>query len=368
MLPEFFNEQSQLPSKDRKKAFEEFLKKSEPTGKEEEWKHTPLSEMDLKNCLPLQKNYSPKITAEKCIVKEKGNLESGEGDKIQLLVQAFSTSNKRIIVPEKAKASVKIRVNAKKTVVYNNIIEIEEGSTIDYFEELKSANSELIHACKTIFLIGNNATLNYYVFQDFGEKTWSFAEREFVFGNKGKCNLVQCELGGRFSRSVVVQRFEGDDSSCLTHKTLLFGNGRQHFDLITDALHSGKRTKSDILVKGLLKDEARSVYRGLIKINKEAKGTDSFLADHMLHLSKGVISNSIPSLKIDNNEVSASHGATVSRLNEESLFYLQARGLSKATAQELVAKGFLSQVISAIPSVELRGNVEEKISLKIKRG
>lgn len=110
-------------------------------------------------------------------------------------------------------------------------------------------------------------------------------------------------------------------------------------------------------------DEAKSVYRGLIKIEKKAQKTNSYLANHILKLSGKTLANSIPSLKIDANDVKAGHAATIGQIDEEQIFYLMARGLPKEEAEKLIVEGFFEPVIEKI---NLEG-LKEKIRGLIKK-
>ncbi|MBI2659014.1 SufD family Fe-S cluster assembly protein, partial [Candidatus Woesearchaeota archaeon] len=104
-----------------------------------------------------------------------------------------------------------------------------------------------------------------------------------------------------------------------------------------------------------------SVYRGLIRIEKEAQKTYSYLENHILKLGDKTLANSIPSLKIDANDVKASHGATVGQIDEEHLFYLMARGLSRVEAEKLIVEGFFEPVIQKIPMEELKEKIREMV-------
>ena len=111
------------------------------------------------------------------------------------------------------------------------------------------------------------------------------------------------------------------------------------------------------MVEGILKDESTSVYRGLIRIEKIAQKTNSYLDNKILKLGEKTLANSIPSLKIDANDVKASHGATVGQINEDNMFYLMARGLSRQEAERLIVEGFFEPVIQKIPLEELREKI-----------
>ncbi|MBI2446050.1 SufD family Fe-S cluster assembly protein [Candidatus Micrarchaeota archaeon] len=245
------------------------------------------------------------------------------------------------------------------------IVRVGAGAKLDFFEHYASGDDSLLFGQRTAFHVAENAQLRYFAVQRFGSGTLSFAEKEFRLENDTKLSCFHADLGARLSRTAVDHHFEGRNAKAPEHSAVFFGSAKQHFDLTTRALHHGTGTQSNILVKGALKNKASSVYRGLIRIDKNARRTDSYLQDRVLHVSKGVKSNSIPSLIIDNNDVKASHGATVSKLNDESLFYLRSRGLPKTRAEELVVQGFLNDVVRRLPHDGLRQNVADDIERKV---
>lgn len=127
------------------------------------------------------------------------------------------------------------------------------------------------------------------------------------------------------------------------------GDGIQRFDHHTFQEHIAPKCKSDSLFKVVLLDRASSVYRGLIKVHPNAQGTDAYQANRNLLLSQRAKTDSMPLLEIEANEVRCTHGATVGRLDENQLFYLMSRGLSKKQAEKIVVDGFLKPVIDKVP-------------------
>ena len=103
----------------------------------------------------------------------------------------------------------------------------------------------------------------------------------------------------------------------------------------------------------------------MIKIDKTAQGTNSDLRDNVLHLSAAARSDSIPGLEIDANEVKAGHGSTSGQVDEEQLFYLQARGLNKREALRMIVLGFFASVVERVPLDDLRDRVLELIDGKL---
>lgn len=127
------------------------------------------------------------------------------------------------------------------------------------------------------------------------------------------------------------------------------GSGIQQFDHHTFQEHVASQCKSDLLFKVVLMDRASSIYRGLIKVHKNAQGTDAYQANRNLLLSPRAKADSMPLLEIEANEVRCTHGATIGRVDEQQLFYLMSRGISRRQAEKIIVDGFLRPVIDKVP-------------------
>src|SRR5690606_7463627 len=123
----------------------------------------------------------------------------------------------------------------------------------------------------------------------------------------------------------------------------------------------GKNTSSDVLLKGAVEDSAQSVFTGLIRIEKDAVRTSTFETNRNLVLSENAKANSVPNLEILCDDVICGHGSSVGPLEEEHLYYLQSRGLSKGRAESLLIKSFFQEVIGRLPIQGLEGPISEVV-------
>jgi Fe-S cluster assembly protein SufD len=121
-------------------------------------------------------------------------------------------------------------------------------------------------------------------------------------------------------------------------------HGRQHIDYDTTQEHAAPHTTSDLAFRGILRDRATAVWSGMIKVDPGAQRTDAFQESRNLLLTDGAHADAIPGLEIEANDVRCTHAATVARLDEDQLFYLQSRGLDRAEAQHLLVGGFLEVI------------------------
>lgn len=131
---------------------------------------------------------------------------------------------------------------------------------------------------------------------------------------------------------------------------LLVGQQNQSLKLKITVHHQAENTKSEVIIKSTVTDTASIFFDGLIKIEKGAKGTNAWLAAHLLLLSQHARGIAVPNLEILENDIKAGHATTVGRINDLELFYLMSRGIPEEKAKKLIVTGFLQSIISQFPS------------------
>jgi Fe-S cluster assembly protein SufD len=146
---------------------------------------------------------------------------------------------------------------------------------------------------------------------------------------------------------------------------LYFPGGRQHLDHHTNQLHRAPHGTSDLLLKGALKDRARSVYQGYVKVYVGAQKTNAYQANRNLMLSKLARADSIPGLEIEADDVRCTHGATTGQIPDEYEFYLMARGIAQSNAERMIVQGFFEEVLNRIPVEGVRNKLETEIARKL---
>jgi Fe-S cluster assembly protein SufD len=158
--------------------------------------------------------------------------------------------------------------------------------------------------------------------------------------------------------------FETPGVSCHLIGLYVLNKGEK-LDFQTIAKHTARNTSCLQDVRGILKDESESKYLGSIVIEQNAFQTESFLDDAVLVLGNGTKNQSEPILEIKNNDVKASHGSTTGRINEEEVFYLMARGLSKNEAENIIVEGFFEKLLNQIEDTEVREKISNQILEKL---
>ena len=142
----------------------------------------------------------------------------------------------------------------------------------------------------------------------------------------------------------------------------------QRLDYDTFQEHIAPHTTSDFAFKGVLRDQASAVWRGMIRVEEDAQRTNAYQENRNLLLSKQAHADSIPGLEILANDVRCTHGATLSQVDREQLFYAMARGMSRQEAERLIVRGFFQDVLDRIELEPVREALAEALEARIPQG
>ncbi|HET6450642.1 MAG TPA: SufD family Fe-S cluster assembly protein [Spirochaetia bacterium] len=167
-------------------------------------------------------------------------------------------------------------------------------------------------------------------------------------GRDASLRHFDAEFGSRLAKSRVDCALGGTGAEAFLDGAYYCRKG-QHMDLRTVQRHRSPKAMSRAVYKGAVDGGGRTVYQGLIEVSPGAAGTDAWLTNRNLVLGEAARADSIPTLKIGNNDVKCSHGSTTGKLNAEELFYLQSRGLSAAAAREMLVIGYFEDMLTAAP-------------------
>ena len=147
---------------------------------------------------------------------------------------------------------------------------------------------------------------------------------------------------------------------------VMFTEGKQHLSYHTLQHHQAPHCTSDLLYKGALQDHSRLVWRGMIKVDRDAQKTDGYQRDDNLILSEDARADSIPGLEIEADDVKCSHGATAGRVDDEQVFYACCRGLTRKEAIRMIVTGFFQQVFDRITIPSVRHALGEAIGRRVR--
>jgi len=197
--------------------------------------------------------------------------------------------------------------------------------------------------------VGPGAALEVASIQELGPTAIVLQQRAAGIGDGGSLRWALAQLGGRIVRARNDNRLEGDRSS-VEQVEIVFGAGEQLVDLTTYTRHLGRDTTGNVLSKGALRDRARMYLKGMAIIDRSAIGTDSFLGEYGMNLSKGARSVAIPSLEIDQPDCRrAAHSSSVGPIDETQVFYLESRGIPDDEARKFIVLGYLEPVVARVP-------------------
>jgi Fe-S cluster assembly protein SufD len=198
----------------------------------------------------------------------------------------------------------------------------------------------------------HGAQLTYIGAQAWSRDTLSFQFNSTIVRRDARVQSLNLHLGGKQARHESLSQLQapGAFSEMLA---LTVADGTQEFDQRTLQIHQAPNTKSDLLYKNSLREQARTIFSGLIIVDPDAQKTDAYQSNRNLMLSDDAEANSLPGLEIQANDVRCTHGATSSRIDPEQEFYLQSRGIRKDAADQLLTFGFFEEVLNRLSSDEL---------------
>lgn len=210
---------------------------------------------------------------------------------------------------------------------------------------------------------GASATLSNV--QALGENVQNLVVRRTEPGQRSRTDWVSAEFGGALSVNEIDSQITGVASE-VRGLGVFFASGKQHLDLELMMIQDARETGTDILVRGVVKDEGRAVYAPYTRMRHDAKDSTGFQRGNTLVLDPTARAYSIPQLHVEEDEVQgAGHAATVGKVDEDHLYYLRSRGLTELEAKKLIVDGFFNTVLDHIPIKSVRQHVINLIERKM---
>jgi Fe-S cluster assembly protein SufD len=389
----------------RVKAWEGLSQMSLPGEREEPWRYTNLAQLKFKldgfgTLLPISNNGSKRRSANGTMpaVIDAGSAARGvivtdlqtairrhpELVRPHLFSQFDPTSHifaalhgalfrggTFVYVPEGVTVTLPleslVHVDPVETAVFpHTLVVVEEGAEVAFLETFESGERKGAALCDAALEVvaGQAARVFVATLQTFGTDVWHFQSQRSSIARDVALKSVLVTLGGRFSRteSSTVMTGAGDTVDMLG---LYLARAGQHFDFRTLQDHAASHGTSDLLYKGALRDDARTVYSGLIHVRPEGQETDAYQTNRNLVLSDHAKANSKPELEIENNDVRCSHAASVGQIDEDEVFYLQSRGIDRSEAEHLIVKGFFEEVLGRIGRKDIATVLESALESRL---
>jgi Fe-S cluster assembly protein SufD len=247
--------------------------------------------------------------------------------------------------------------------LHHTIVATEEGSVVTLAEDFLGADGGMSNGVVEL-IPGQASQINYLHLQNLADTAWNFSTQRMRLGRESVVKYFIGSWGSKLTKTWINMELCGEGSSGEL-LGLYFPGGRQHLDHHTNQLHKAPNATSDLLLKGALKDRARSVYQGYVKVYPNAQKTNAYQANRNLMLSRHARADSIPGLEIEADDVRCTHGATAGQIPDEYLFYLMARGIGRANAERMIVQGFFEEVLDRIPVEGVRNKLETEIARKL---
>jgi Fe-S cluster assembly protein SufD len=247
------------------------------------------------------------------------------------------------------------------------LIVLEDGAEATALIETASleAQGDGLHCGVTEVLVGRGAHLRVVNLQDWGHRVWHFAHQKALVERDATLQWTVAALGSRLAKVNQEVGLVGPGASCQVNG-VLFTEGTQHQAYHTLQHHAAPHCRSDFLYKAALQDRSRTVWRGMIKVDRVAQKTDGYQRNDNLLLSGTSRADSIPGLEIQADDVRCTHGSTSGRVDEELIFYARCRGFTRKEAIRAIVVGFFQKVLDRITMASVREALGTAIARRVR--
>ncbi len=272
-------------------------------------------------------------------------------------------------VPRGVKVEEPIRIELPldedgAAISWRTLVVLEEGAEAEVWEHCGSAGDDTDALLNTVveLHVGQAATLRYVSTQDISERAWIFSSQRAQVERDARLDWTALGFGSARGKVRMETNLAGAGSEARVTGGYAGGPG-QHLDFDTKQEHSAPNTFSDLAFRGVLAAGATAVWRGMIRVDPGAQGTDAFQESRNLLLSPDAHADAIPGLEIEADDVRCTHAAAIAQIDRDQLFYLTSRGLDPATAKQVIIEGFLESLVERLAE----GPVRDEISAALER-
>ena len=258
------------------------------------------------------------------------------------------------------------RINSKGMGQFERtLIIVDDDSSLHYIEGCTAPTYAIssLHAAVVEIYVGKNSKCRYSTIQNWAPNVYNLVTKRALVEENGVMEWIDGNIGSALTMKYPCCILKGDNSNgtCIT---ISVATKNQIQDTGARMIHLGKNTNSKIISKSIAKNGGNATYRGDVKIKEEATNSYSMIKCDTLILDKDSISDTIPTNIVSNNNSTISHEATVSKISDANLFYLQTKGIPKEKCEELIILGFLEEFRKELPmeyAVELNGLLKKNL-------
>jgi Fe-S cluster assembly protein SufD len=292
---------------------------------------------------------------------------AGERDAFAVLNQAFAPGPLRVRVAKGSTPKPVVvvhRADSDGSAVFPRIlVEVGELAEVSVLEVVAGPAAALVVPVTELDLSAG-AHLSYLQIQLLGPAAWQIGLQSSRVARDASLVSAAVAIGGDYARLRTDSALAGPGAESRL-LALYFAAGHQMHDFRTVQHHQAPKTRSDLLYKGAIANSARSVYSGLIRVEKGAGGTNAMQTNRNLVLHEGAHADSVPTLEIEDNDVHCSHASAVGPIAEDQRFYLESRGVPTDVADRLIALGFLDEILEHLPFPAVAGTLRSLLADKL---
>ena len=288
-------------------------------------------------------------------------------NKLAALNSAVWSGGSFVYVPAGVKVEMPLqayfRINTENMGQFERTLIIaDEGSYVHYIEGCTAPiyKSDSLHSAVVEIIVKKNARVRYTTIQNWSNNVYNLVTKRAEAHEGATMEWIDGNIGSKVTMKYPSIYLVGERAKATDSVSPLAGEG-QHQDAGGKIVHAAPRTSSSIFSKSISKDGGRSTYRGLLEVANGATETRSKVVCDALLLDEDSRSDTYPTIRIDENDADVGHEATVSKIGDEQLFYLQSRGLDEEEASKMIVNGFIEPVTKELPmeyAVELNRLIE----------
>lgn len=284
-----------------------------------------------------------------------GTIVPAGDNKFAALNSATWSGGSFVYVPAGVKVELPLqayfRINAQSMGQFERTLIIaDKDSSVHYIEGCSAPiySTDSLHAAVVEVIALENAKVRYTTIQNWSKNVYNLVTKRAFAHKNARVEWLDGNIGSVTTMKYPSVYLAGEGANAEIFSIAFAGKG-QNQDTGAKAIHMAPHTSSKITARSISKDGGRTMFRGLVKVYKSAAGSKSHMSCSALILDKDSVSDTIPALEIDENDVMVGHEATVGKIGEDQLFYLMSRGLSEEEAATLIVNGFFEPFVKEIP-------------------
>lgn len=292
-------------------------------------------------------------------------------DKFAALHAAFWSGGQFLYVPRGVVIDRPLHIGSMMsdggTDTTHTLVVLEEGAEATLLHESNSPSQSAggLHLGAIELVQKPGSHLRYVNLQEWGLKSYNFAHQKAVVDRDASLQWTVAAMGSSLSKINQTVDLVGPGADSQVNG-VMFTQGRQHMAFHTQQHHRAPNCHSDFLYKSAQQDKSRTVWRGMIKVDRDAQKTDGYQRNDNLVLSEHSRADSIPGLEIEADDVRCTHGSTTSKVDEEQIYYARCRGFTRKEAIRMIVTGFFQQIFDRITIESVRTALGAAISRQVR--